>query len=256
VDEVALKQQLYAAAPRGQQTDMAALNAAVTLEEVQRCMALPAGRAPDAQGLTGELLRLACALVPDTAAGGEPALACPVVVECCQWLLQAMLSAACVPEVMCTSKLVPVPKSLSPAALVVRDQYRGISVSPVFSRLLDRFMNQRFERLASTLSLRAPTQCGFRPGHGTLDAVFTLQHLVSVARHRRRRLYVVFVDFRKAFDKVRRDLLLERCREVGVHGPFMEMLVALYDRVCCQVAVNGELGEAFSTASGTKQGAS
>ena len=165
-----------------------------------------------------------------------------------------MLSAASVPEVMCTSKLVPVPKSLSPAALVVRDQYRGISVSPVFSRLLDRFMNQRFERLASALSLRAPTQCGFRPGHGTLDAIFTLQHLISVARHRRRRLYVVFVDFRKAFDKVRRDLLLERCRELGVHGPFMEMLVALYDRVCCQVAVNGELGEAFSTASGTKQG--
>jgi hypothetical protein len=115
-------------------------------------------------------------------------------------------------------------------------------VSPVFSRLLDRFMNQRFERLASALSLRAPTQCGFRPRHGTLDAIFTLQ-LFSVAQHRRHRLFVVFVDFKKAFDKVRRDLLLERCRKLGVHGPFLDMLVALYDWVCCQVAVNGSLGK-------------
>jgi hypothetical protein len=80
-------------------------------------------------------------------------------------------------------------------------------VSHVFSRLLERLMNQRFERLASLLSLRAPTQCGFRPGYGTRDAIFTLNHLISVARHQRKRLYVVFVDFRKAFDMVRRDLL-------------------------------------------------
>jgi hypothetical protein len=50
------------------------------------------------------------------------------------------------------------------------------------------------------------------------------------------KLFVVFVDFKKAFDKVRRafdkvrrDLLLERCRKLGVHGPFLDMLVALYD---------------------------
>jgi sorting nexin-29 len=233
---------------------MAELNGPVSFAEAQECMALPTGKAPDAQGLTGELLRLAGAVLPGEGADDDPVPACPVVVECAQWLLQAMLSSACVPEVMQASKLVPVPKSLSPAALADRDQYRGISVSAVFSRLLERLMNQRFERLVARLSLRAPTQCGFRPGHGTLDAIFTLQHLITAAQHTKQRLYVVFVDFKKAFDKVRRDLLLERCRELGVHGPFLDMLVALYERVCCQVAVNGELGEVFPTASGTKQG--
>jgi sorting nexin-29 len=177
-----------------------------------------------------------------------------VVVECAQWLLQAMMSAAFVPGVMRISKLVPVPKSLSPEALMLFGEHRGISVSHIFSRLLERLLKRRFERLASALSLRAPTQCGFRPDYGTLDAIFTLNHLISVARHRRRRLFVVFVDFKKAFDLVRRDLLLERCRELGVHGPFMDMLVALYDQVCAQVAVNGKLGEVFTTGAGTKQG--
>lgn len=252
--EVVVKQQLYADAPKGALPEMAELNAPVSYVEAQDCMALPTGKAPDAQGLTGELLRQAAAPVPDGGEDGDLVPACPVVVGCAQWLLQAMLSSACVPEVMRSSKLVPVPKSLAPTALADRDQYRGISVSAVFSRLLERLMNQRFERLASRLSLRAPTQCGFRPGYGTLDAIFTLQHLITAAHHDRRRLYVVFVDFKKAFDRVRRDLLLERCRELGVHGPFLDMLVALYEHVCCQVAVNGELGEVFPTASGTKQG--
>jgi sorting nexin-29 len=81
-----------------------------------------------------------------------------------------------------------------------------------------------------------------------------MHHLISAAQHRRQYLFVVFVDFRKAFDTVRRDLLLERCQELGIHGPFMDILVALYDRVCCKVAVHGQLGEEIHTAAGTKQG--
>jgi hypothetical protein len=65
---------------------------------------------------------------------------------------------------------------------------------------------------------------------------------------------VVFVDFKKAFDTVRRDLLLDRCRELGVHGPFMDLLVAMYDNICARVAVNGKLGGLFTTSMGTKQG--
>jgi hypothetical protein len=81
------------------------------------------------------------------------------------------------------------------------DKHRGISVSTVSARLLDRLVNQRLERLVSNLKLRAPTQCGFRPGCGTLDALYTLQHLTSAARHARRLLFVVFVDFKKAFEQ-------------------------------------------------------
>jgi hypothetical protein len=33
----------------------------------------------------------------------------------------------------------------------------------------------------------------------------------------------VFVDFKKAFDRVRRDLLLERCRELGIHSEFLAL---------------------------------
>lgn len=246
-----LRQQLYAVCPKGQADQMAVLNDVVSFEEAQCCMGLPKGKSADLQGLTGELLCLAASVEPDPT---DPAPVCPPAIKCAQWLLQSMLDGACVPDSMCTSKLVPVPKAKDPAALLDRDMHRGISVSPVFARLLERMMNKRLERLVTQLHLRSPTQCGFRPGHGTLDAIFTLQHLIHSTQHHRGRLYVVFVDFRKAFDMVRRDLLLERCRQLGIHGPFMALLVKLYDTVCSRLLVNGQLGGPITTTTGTKQG--
>jgi hypothetical protein len=57
--DVALKQQLYAVSPKGAADDMYVLNDPVSFEEARQCMALAAGRAPDIQGLTGEVLQLA-----------------------------------------------------------------------------------------------------------------------------------------------------------------------------------------------------
>jgi sorting nexin-29 len=248
--DVALRDALYAAAPRADAEDMAVLNDPVSFEEAQECMALPPGKSADIFGMTGELLSVAG--LNDEGQNAQPI--CRPAIECAQWLLQSMLSTARIPEALCTSKLVPVPKSTAPADLANMDKHRGISVSTVSARLLDRLVNQRLERLVSNLKLRAPTQCGFRPGCGTLDALYTLQHLTSAARHARRLLFVVFVDFKKAFDSVRREFLLERCRRLGIHGEFLNVLVAMYDRVCCRVAVDGELGACITTTCGTKQG--
>jgi hypothetical protein len=66
--------------------------------------------------------------------------------------------------------------------------------------------------------IRAPSQCGFRGEHGCLDALFVMQHLMSrvhgngAANGSRPHLWATLIDFRKAFDLVRRDLLIDRCR--------------------------------------------
>jgi hypothetical protein len=79
--DVVVKQQLFSVSPKGCQADMSDLNVPVSLEEAKQCMALPTGRAPDMQGLTGELLRLAAADDP-VARDGQPI--CPSAIECAQ----------------------------------------------------------------------------------------------------------------------------------------------------------------------------
>jgi hypothetical protein len=41
---------------------------------------------------------------------------------------------------------------------------------------------------------------------------------------------------------------------MGVHGPFLDTLISLYDRVFVRVCVNGRLGPQIATHRGTRQG--
>lgn len=248
-EQQCVKQQLYEACSRLSQEDAEVLNSPLSLEEVACAMCLATGRAADLQGLTGEAIRVAAEVPEDQ---GE--YVCKPFVECMQWLLQRLLDGTAPTDMMCTSKITPVPKSGQQQAPHDKNMYRGVCVSEVVSKVWDRVMFKRLEGVVEGHSLRAPTQCGFRAGHGTVDALFTMQHLLDKYRAGRRPLYVVFVDFKKAFDLVRRDLLLERCRELGVHGAFLQSLTALYDKMQLRVCVAGTTGEAFPTFMGTKQG--
>lgn len=52
--------------------------------------------------------------------------------------------------------------------------------------------------------------------------------------------------------------MLERCKSLGIHGAYVQMLtvlqIQLYDKVLMQVSVIGEIGTPFDTYISTKQG--
>ena len=235
---------------------MDSLNEPVTVDEVIEILqSLPRGKSADVQGMTCELLRLAVVRVP-TAAPDTPDIeyVCEPLAACLTHILQNLSSCSALPAVMQVSKLTPVPKCGQPSARLDKNMYRGISVASIFSKVVDRLLHRRLDNRLEQLGLRAKTQCGFRKGHGTLDALFTITHAINMARHNKKRLYVVFVDFKKAFDTVRRDVMIARCQQLGVHGRFLDTLVLLYDKVQQQVCIGGDVGRLFDTYVGTKQG--
>ena len=248
-----------------------------TVAEVGQVLgSLPTGKAPDLQGLTCEALKAPAVELGEAADGGqdgaeggsqgdpaEPSFVCQPFVECVTSIMRRALACGCEGgcEVLECSKVAPVPKPPAAQSPADKDHYRPIGVGSVLGRVLDRLMQRRLDGVVEREGVRAPTQCGFRGKYGCLDALFTMQHLVSQVHWRgpgsspsRSKLWAVFVDFRKAFDLVRRDLLITRCRELGVHGPFLAALTALYDRVLLRVCVNGRLGPTFQTHRGTRQG--
>lgn len=229
---------LQAVSPHGSQLRMAALNAPITDVEVLSAMkSLQSGKAADADGMTGECLRAAWLHYPSA----------PSFLPCLVHLLQECHKHQ-LPAQLQLSKLTPVPKGGSPT------QYRGIAVSSIFSKLLDIILYRRGNAISEQLGLRAVTQCGFRPGQGTTDALFTLSHLVDHARHARKFLYACFVDFEKAFDSVSRVELLARCRRLGMHGAYVDLIARTYEHVRLAVSANGQRGATFDTHCGTKQG--
>jgi hypothetical protein len=251
---------------------MAHLNDAACQDELLTILrALPTNKAADAQGLTCELVKIAAlppplreedrgsdrALSPASRAAARAAREQPVapnLVRCLTLVVTSLMqSGQPLPRIMQCSVLQPIPKHHGDRHSM--DSYRGICMSSLFSRIYESFFQMRLGQALSAQHLRAITQCGFRSRIGTQDALYTLQHLICKVRHARgQRLYAVFVDFKKAFDMVRRDLLLQRCEQLGVHGPFLQAMKVIYDNIMLRVRVNGRCGPEFATSRGTKQG--
>ena len=60
------------------------------------------------------------------------------------------------------------------------------------------------------------SQFGFVPGRGTTDAIFVVRQLQEKYLAANKRLYMVFVDFEKAFDRVPQKVIWWALRKLGV----------------------------------------
>jgi hypothetical protein len=115
-------------------------------------------------------------------------------------------------------------------------------------------MLHRLDDWAEEFNSRASGQYGFRKGGGTADATFVLNHLIDQYRERGKPLFVAFVDFKKAYDWVNRDLLWDCLKRLGVRDPYLSILKSMYDQVVLRVRLDGKLGPPFPSLVGVKQG--
>ena len=65
-------------------------------------------------------------------------------------------------------------------------------------------------------------------------------------------LYMVFVDFSKAFDTLGRTGLWQLLRKYGSPEKFTTMIEALHTGVMASVSIGGEVSESFSVTNGIK----
>ena len=52
-------------------------------------------------------------------------------------------------------------------------------------------------------------QCGFRKGRSCTDAIFTVQQIMEKRKEHNLPLFLLFIDYEKAYDNVKRDKLWE-----------------------------------------------
>ena len=105
--------------------------------------------------------------------------------------------------------------------------YRGISLLSAADKIFARFL---LNRLSShiTPEVVPETQCGFRSNRSTVDMIFCLRQLQEKCIEQDRPLYIVFVDFTKAFDTVVRIGLRLLLRKYGCHEKFTIMIESLH----------------------------
>ena len=134
--------------------------------------------------------------------------------------------------------------------------YRGITLLSCVSKLYTYILNARLTKWAETNNKILECQAGFRKDYRTTDHIFTLYAIVQKYLLTKKKLYVAFVDFQKAFDTVNRRVLWNVLIKVGVKGRMYEALKAMYACVKCCVHSASGYTEYFECFQGLKQGCS
>lgn len=102
--------------------------------------------------------------------------------------------------------------------------YRGISVINSIAKLYDLVLCCRLEHWFRPYR----EQAGAQRGRGCLEHILTLRLLTDYARKKKQRLYVTFVDFSQAYDKVSRNILLKVLGRLGCGAVMLGAIAAMY----------------------------
>ena len=162
-----------------------------------------------------------------------------------------MFELAKQPKVFASNFLVSIPKK---GDLWDLDNYRGIAIGSALAKLYCLVLLNRLEDRAVVRPI-SPNQIGFEKGHRTADHVFVLTTVVNkIIKVEKKRLFVAFIDFRKAYDRINRKLLLLKLQKRGIKGKFYRNLKAIYSYISYLTKVRGGYLDAISSTCGLKQG--
>ena len=96
-------------------------------------------------------------------------------------------------------------------------------------------------------------QYGFMPVRVTVDDVFVLRKLSEKFRAKNKKLFFIFVDLEKAFDRVRKEVIRFDLRLKGVAKYLVNGVMSLYKGCKTAVSVDRQLSSSFSVNVGVHQ---
>lgn len=136
------------------------------------------------------------------------------------------------------------------------NNYRGVSLLSLVSKCYTAVLNKRLVNWIDVNEKLTEAQAGFRKGYSTFDHIFTLNAIVEKTFSKKGgKLYACFIDLKKAFDSVQRQLLFDLLQKNGIHGKFVTAITAIYRSVLSCVKIHdNRLTQFFDCPVGLRQG--
>ena len=100
----------------------------------------------------------------------------------------------------------------------------------------------------------AEEQAGFRAGRSTPEQIFNLRILYEKYLQHQQNLYHVFIDFKKAFDRVSHAVLWATMEKYNISTNLIQFTKNLYKKATSAVLFNSSIGDWFRTTNGVRQG--
>ena len=136
------------------------------------------------------------------------------------------------------------------------NNYRGITISSCLGKVFSFILNQRLLNFTSKHKVIPENQIGFMPNSRTSDHVFVLKCAIDKYLRKKKKLYVCFIDFKKAFDSICHDALFLKLQQNGIGGLFYKIVKSMYLNTKLCVRTSSGLTKGFSSNVGVRQGCS
>ena len=217
-------------------TDCTSLDVEISESEVISAIgALKNGKAAGPDGFSGEFVKYSS----------------PLVVTFLTKLFNKLFNSGTFPLSWSESIIHPLHKK---GDVHSTDNYRGISLINITSKLYTYILNKRLTMWVEENNILSEAQAGFRKTYSTIDHIFTLLTLVQKQLSRSQKLYAAFIDFRKAFDLIDRNMLWIILHKNGINGKMYKAIKSMYEVVKARIRANNDVTEAFMCPHGLKQG--
>ena len=130
--------------------------------------------------------------------------------------------------------------------------YRTISL---MSHTLKLFLQIILQRVRRKLILQIKDyQYRFMSDRRTRNAIFTLRMLCERAIEHQQNVFLCFIDYQKAFDKVRHNLLLNMLKYIGIDDKDYRIIHNQYFQQKSAIKLNEDLSQWIDIRRGVRQG--
>lgn len=204
----------------------------------------------------GELLRCLSQLKDGSA--GHDCLKPTVIKQCKEFLVAPLtfiynlsITEGCVPISLKYAYVTPVFKSGDQSLM---NNYRPISVLPVFSKILERLIFNRLYSFVTSKNFLSINQYGFRRGLSTEMALIMAMDNITQAIENHEHCVGLFLDLKKAFDTVDGDLMLKKLYCYGVRGNALKWFTSYLTNRTQSVKYHNSISNKLPVRMGVPQG--
>ena len=134
------------------------------------------------------------------------------------------------------------------------DNYRGICIGSTIGKIFTCIIGQRLYKLVENENWLGEIQGGFREDRATTDNIYIVNQIIEMTRKKKEKLYIAFIDLRKAFDRVWRKGMWKKLKALGIDGKFINIVKNLYQNTKKKVKTIHGYTEWVEYDIGVKQG--
>ena len=153
------------------------------------------------------------------------------------------------PEIWTKSLIITLPKK---GNLQHCSNYRTISLISHASKVMLKIIKNRLQPQADRII--AEEQAGFMKDRSTIEQIFNIRILCEKHNLQQKKLYHIFIDFRKAFDRVWQNALWSSMKKYNIDTKLINLIQSLYEKASSAVIHKGICGDWFPTKTGVRQG--